>query len=90
MNLTLFKYSDPKFRLSLLNVFFGNESKKFIEAGNNECKETECDTFNPDCSIRISNAVTFNFLPNQLFFGFVTEKSKTGLSILESPARFCV
>ena len=36
----------------------------------------EWDTFNPDCLIRIFNVGTYNFLLNQLFFGYSTEKSK--------------
>ena len=44
----------------------------------------EWDTINPDCLIRISNVDTFNFLLNLLFFGYSTEKSKTGLLTLES------
>ena len=44
----------------------------------------EWDTCNPDCSIRISNVDTFNFLLNPLFFGYCTEKSKTGFSKLDS------
>ena len=40
------------------------------------------DTFNPDCLIRISNVGTFNILLNPLFFGYSTEKSKTGFSKL--------
>ena len=50
----------------------------------------EWDTFNPDCLIRISNVDTFNFLLNPLFFGYSTEKSKTGFSKLESPSHFLV
>jgi len=38
----------------------------------------EWDTVNPDCLIRISNVDTFDFLLNSLFFGYSTEKSKTG------------
>jgi len=43
----------------------------------------EWDTFNPDCLIRISNVDTYNFLLNPIFFGYSTEKSKTGFSKLE-------
>ena len=50
----------------------------------------EWDTFNPDCLIRISNVDTLIFLLNPLFFGYSTEKTKTGLSKLESPCRFCI
>ena len=38
----------------------------------------EWDTINPDCLIRISNVDTFDFMLNPLFFGYRTEKSKTG------------
>ena len=36
------------------------------------------DTFKPDCLIRISNVDTFKFLIKPLFFGYRTDKSKTG------------
>ena len=42
------------------------------------------DTINPDCLIRISNVDTFDFLLNPLFFGYSTEKSKTGFLNSES------
>ena len=43
------------------------------------------ETFNSDCLIRISYVDTFN-----IFFGYSTEKSKTGFSKLESPSSFCI
>ena len=51
-----------------------------------ELRTLELETFNLDCLIRISNADTFNFLLNPLFFGY----RKTSFSKLESPSRFCI
>ena len=49
----------------------------------------EWDTFNPDCLIRISNNMdTFNFSLYPLFFGYSSEKSKTGFSNLEKNLSF--
>ena len=50
----------------------------------------EWETINPECLIRTSNVDTFDFLLNPLFFGYSTEKSKTGFSKLESASRFCI
>ena len=52
---------------SLLESLIGNNfsKPKYVTP---ELETLECDTFNPDCLIRISNVDTFNILLNPLFF----------------------
>ena len=73
--------------MSLLKKAFAKYEKRGQHL-QSELGTLEWDTFNPDFLIRIYNMVTFNFLPNPLFFGYITEKSKTGFFKLESPSRF--